>query len=135
MKKNTKTFTLHFKFSVDQTFACLKSVTVRIKIHIYITVDNSEFHAYQQKQVNGPHLDPLCFKSSVGVLPQNRRQCEYECGEDSPQCLQASSRLNLQLTIGWLFMHAMCNFNCVFSCVEQDQLELMSFSCIFASVP
>lgn len=89
-------------------------MTVCIIIHIYITVDNSEFQAYQQKQVNGPHLDPLCLISSVGVPPQNQRQYEYKSGEDSPQCLQASSRLNLKSTKGWLFMHAMCNFNCVF---------------------
>lgn len=41
--------------------------------------NNSEFHSYQQKQVNSPHLGPLCVISSVGMFEKRQTQLEIVC--------------------------------------------------------
>ncbi len=90
---------------------------------------NSEFCAYQEKQRKSPHLGPPRLLSSVEVVEMRERQLEKRCAKDSPQCLQATGWLALQLTKGCLFILAdFCSVNSAVRsdnlCAGNDQLKL-----------
>lgn len=65
-------------FNINQLFPFFKQFDTLLYIisYKYITVNDLEFDAYQQKQVNGSHLGPLCLISAVGVLHKSERRLE-----------------------------------------------------------